>query len=175
MDAVLKTIADQNYYHRYPRPESAADSRMALDVRKLMLALFALLLMHYGHRFVDMVCEYSGESSLSASFTKADEEPTLNPESGPMVNIDQLSGFDLHYFPAVLSLNQSCCSWGAGMTGTVASIWTHLLWTIFVWSFLGLGICRLAAREFVTDTPERRWVKLSLSACEMEVPPSLLP
>ncbi|MCA9040420.1 MAG: hypothetical protein KDA65_08745 [Planctomycetaceae bacterium] len=175
MDAVLRTVADQNNYHRFPALNLLRIPRMALDVRKLSLAVVALLLMQHGHWGIDQMFPTSviGQplQQLSPFYTR--EEANLNSKSSSsFFSMSQLFKGDKEtqaprketLFSFRFSTDSFFFPWasiyepireivlGGNSWNRLAYLWTHLIWSLFVWAFLGLGICRLSALEFVTDT-----------------------
>ncbi|QDU80265.1 hypothetical protein Pla110_19900 [Polystyrenella longa] len=153
MDAVLKTISDQNFYHRFPFLNLLRIPRMALDGRKLLLAILALLLLHFGHQVIDQIFPPSGSKAPLqhlSPFENAGPTPVFTGTGSSLLLQTSWSSF---YFPwtsvyePVVQIAMAGNSWNR-----LAYLWTHLIWSLVIWSFLGLSVCRLAALEFVTDT-----------------------
>ncbi|MAT14919.1 MAG: hypothetical protein CMJ46_06575 [Planctomyces sp.] len=153
MDAVIKTTADQNYFHRFPVLHLLRVPRMALDVRKLVLALVAVVLMHHGHDLIDAMFPASIQVPPVSSYApvwKEGEKSAAPLAAGPLFvqsNTGSVfSPWDSIYQPAWAIAS------GGNSWNRLAYLWMHLAWSILIWGFLGLAVCRIAALEFVTDT-----------------------
>ncbi len=127
--------------------------RIALDIRKMLLAALALLVLSGGLYAV---------SYLPLSLTEREVETLRHMpwDIEPMATVDEGSTARIHWKNAgamltapLLSVVQPAFQLiEQPMTWSGAALrWTEILWGLLVWSFFGTAISRMAAVQFAVD------------------------
>ncbi len=135
-------LREINYSRLFPWLNLFRGFRIAVDLRKLILASVALLLMAAGDRIIGSL-PFAPESAENLQVVPTDwwsQETTLQEKAEfifkPLLHI----GRNLF---GLLNLNKS---WS-----DVAFLWIQILWALIVWSIFGGAIARIAAVQFARD------------------------
>lgn len=177
-DDILKIIPDQNYYQRFPALHLLRIFRIALDVRKIFLALVGLLLLWGGNLMIDqlllqqsirqpyhppgLVPHLTGQMLVRPGSTFFSPTSTLDHIPLQLLHIFSMSGELLLPLKTVFAPTMQIIA-GGNSWSRLAFLWSHLIWSLLIWGYFGAVLTRLAAVEFVTNarTSVREAVRFS--------------